>query len=87
MRNTRVHPILVMCAFALWEMSGLWGCKFKHLISFVFTFHTGGSCSGGASYLPGETGTLDGLRALLDLILITAAMVGHHLTCSLLHLV
>lgn len=53
----------------------------------VFTFHTGGSGSSGASNLPWETGTLDGLRALLNLILITAAMDGHNLTCPLLHLV
>lgn len=52
-----------------------------------FTFHTGGSGSGRASDLPRETGTLDGLRALLNLILITAAMHRHHLTCPLLHLV
>lgn len=53
----------------------------------AFTFHTGGSGSSGASDLPWETGTLDGLRALLDLILITAAMDGHNLTRPLLHLV
>lgn len=52
-----------------------------------FTFHTGGSGSGRASDLPRETGTLDGLRALLNLILITAAMHRYHLTCPLLHLV
>lgn len=53
----------------------------------VFTFHTGGSGSGGASNLARKTGTLDGLRALLNLVLITATMDGHHLTCPLLHLV
>lgn len=58
-----------------------------HTRGFFFTFHTGGSGSGGAGDLPGETGTLDGLRALLNLVLITAAMDGHHLTRALLHLV
>ncbi len=57
------------------------------VVGFFLTFHTGGSGSGGASDLPRETGTLDGLRALFNLILITAAMDGHHLTCPLLHLV
>ena len=75
----------------------MYGCKHSHtqtktqgrgVFLFVFfTFHTGGSGSGGARHLPGETGTLDGLRALLNLILITAAMDGHHLTRPLLHLV
>lgn len=50
-------------------------------------FHTGGSGSGGAGDLPRETGTLDGLRALFNLILITAAMDSHNLTCPLFHLV
>lgn len=52
-----------------------------------FTFHTGGSGSGGASDLPRETGTLDGLRALFNFILIAAAVNGHDLTCPLLYLV
>lgn len=59
----------------------------RHRVVVLFTFHTGGSGSGGARHLPRETGTLDGLRALLNLILITAAMDGHHLTRPLLHLV
>lgn len=57
------------------------------LLGYNGRFHTGGSGSGRASDLPRETGTLDGLRALLNLILITAAMHRHHLTCPLLHLV
>lgn len=53
----------------------------------VFTFHAGGPGSGGAGHLAGETGTLDGLRTLLDLVLVAAAMDGHHLAGALLHLV
>lgn len=53
----------------------------------LFTFHAGGSGSGGPSDLTRETGTLDGLRAFFDLVLIAAAMDSHHLTCALLHLI
>lgn len=53
----------------------------------LFTFHAGGSGSGGPSDLTWETGTLDGLRAFFDLVLIAAAMDSHHLTCALLHLI
>ena len=56
-------------------------------IEFFLTFHAGGPGSRGAGDLPGETGALDGLRALLNLVLIAAAVDGHHLTCALLHLI
>ena len=59
----------------------------KRLDIHTLTFHTGGSGSCGASNLTWETGTLDGLRALFYLILIAAAMDGHHLTGTLLHLI
>lgn len=62
-------------------------CSHMAVYVFFFTFHTGGPGSGCAGDLPRETGTFDGLRALLNLIFITAAMHGHHLTCPLLHLV
>lgn len=65
----------------------LYLCTHQHRGLWHFTFNAGGSGSSGASNLPWETGTLDGLRALLNLILITAAMDGHNLTCPLLHLV
>lgn len=53
----------------------------------LFTFHTGGSGSGRPSNLPREAGALDGLRSLLNLVLVAAAMDGHHLTGALLHLI
>lgn len=57
------------------------------LVFVLLTFHARGASCGGAGDLPGEAGTLDGLGALLDLLLIAAAMDSHHLACPLLHLV
>lgn len=57
------------------------------LLNAAFTFHAGRLGAGRTGDLARETRTLDGLRALLDPVLVTAAMDGHHLTCTLLHLV
>lgn len=44
------------------------------------TIHTRWGGSGGAGHLPGKTGALDGLGALLDFVLVAAAVQRHHLT-------
>lgn len=46
------------------------------------TIHTRRGGSGGAGYLPGKTGALDGLGALLDFVLVAAAVQRHHLTSA-----
>lgn len=51
------------------------------------TFHAGRPGSGGAGHLSRETGALHRLRALFDLVLVTAAVDGHHLARALLHLI
>lgn len=49
------------------------------------TINTGRHGPGGARNLTRETGTLDSLGSLLDLVLVAAAMSGDHLTRSCLH--
>lgn len=46
---------------------------------------TGRHGASGTSNLSREAGTLDGLRSLLDLVFVTAAMGSDHLTCPRLH--
>lgn len=56
-------------------------------MNLTLTFDAGRLSAGRSSNLSGETGTLDGLRALLDPVLIAAAMERHDLTRTLLYLV
>lgn len=56
-------------------------------VSVTFTFHAGRLSASRSSNLSRKTGTLDGLRALLDPVLIAAAVERHDLTGTLLYLV
>lgn len=50
------------------------------------TINTGGHGPGGAGHLSREAGTFDGLRSLLNLVLVAAAMGSDHLAGSCLHM-
>lgn len=55
------------------------------MIPHARTVHAGRHGPGGARHLTRETGALDSLGSLLDLVLVAAAMGGDHLARSRLH--